>query len=81
MLLQLCFPFVWLAVTVRLYSHLAWLRLNKSIAQCLQRSARFQHSVLVVGDGFAEGVGDWVVCGARGGLAGRLQRVINKSVS
>ena len=82
MLLQLCFPLVWLAVTIRLYVHVSWLRFNKSLATCwrhyTQKAA--PHKILVVGDGFAEGIGDWVVVGSRAGLASRLEKVVNAKV-
>jgi hypothetical protein len=70
----------WLGVTLRLYLGIPWMRFNAWIGRSLFRiSKRPMHSVLVVGDGFAEGAGDWTTLGSLSGLAGHLSDAMARS--
>lgn len=67
--------FWWLVVTVRLYLHVTWLRLNALSARGLSPpspTTATRRKIVILGDGHAEGVGDWVTCGRIGGLEARL---------
>lgn len=60
-----------LLVTVRLWIfHLPWIRFNRWLADVIlrPRQATPRHKLLIVGDGFAEGVGDWVTMLAYSGI-------------
>lgn len=73
---------IWLAVTLRLVFHLLWIRLNNLLARYLyaeQREESCHHTITVIGDGFVEGVGDWVTCFKQAGIAARLQRLIQQN--
>ena len=55
---------------------LAWLRINAQLGRGEgNRSSR--SSVLIIGDGFAEGFGDWIVCGRRAGMSRFLEKMLN----
>lgn len=64
-----------LLVSVRTALHLPWLRFNRwlhAVCRALLRKSevpRRRVRVLLVGDGLAEGVGDWVTVGHRGAIA------------
>lgn len=72
----------WLLVTLRLMLHVPWLRLNRflvEMVEALQALGKGKKAVvqqrptlLIVGDGLAEGVGDWVTLGQLAGLQRRL---------
>lgn len=68
-------------VTVRRWLHMAWIRFNCASAQPRWlTSARKPQSrkLLIVGDGFAEGLGDYVVLGQIPGMAPHLQASIRQ---
>lgn len=78
--------FWWLAVTLRLLLHLGWLRLNSWAVRAFV-GTRLTSSlgdtpvvrkVLILGDGNAEGVGDWVTMGSTGGVQRRLARLLRE---
>lgn len=63
---------------VRLQVHMLWLRLNKWLYFAALSPAKNARYIAVVGDGVAEGVGDWITLGHNPGLAGHLQSLIRK---
>ena len=71
-------------VVVRFWLHLVWLRFNLFLKQpsfiIHARSATF-HKIAVVGDGFAEGVGDRVDAFTAAGVARHLQTLLDKKRS
>ena len=71
-------------VVVRFWLHLVWLRFNLFLKQpsfiIHARSATF-HKIAVVGDGFAEGVGDRVDAFTAAGVARHLQALLDKKRS
>ncbi|CAM9176291.1 unnamed protein product [Choristocarpus tenellus] len=56
-----------------------WIRLNKFMS-CgdgqIRPVSEYRHKVVIIGDGFAEGLGDWVVLGGIAGLVRFLQRKV-----
>ncbi|KNC50892.1 uncharacterized protein AMSG_07127 [Thecamonas trahens ATCC 50062] len=77
---------LFVVVTIREPLALAWLRLNVLLFQNVglaRRLARPEESplpprcVVVVGDGNAEGFGDWITFGTVGGIAPRLEGLLH----
>ena len=69
-----------LAVTVRLYLHLLWINVNREATTMMfppRPKGRLFRKVLIMGDGLASGVGDWVTMGSAAGPAKELQRLLN----
>ena len=71
-------------MVVRRFLHIVWLRFNLFLKQpsfiIHARSATF-HKIAVVGDGFAEGVGDRVDAFTAAGVARHLQTLLDKKRS
>ncbi|CAM9467834.1 unnamed protein product [Pylaiella littoralis] len=64
-------------VALRRALTVAWIRMNKFLTSpdwLIRPVSDFRHKVVLIGDGFAEGLGDWVVMG---GMAG-VTRVLEK---
>jgi len=70
--------FIW--IVIRRWLALLWLRLNRSLVQPgrLEAAGPLRHKLLVIGDGYAEGLGDWVQMGSNAGLVRRLQACVAK---
>jgi hypothetical protein len=82
MLDVLYFAVVWVALTVRLYIAVPWLYLNQWLSQMLQAfTVKPMHHVLVVGDGLAEGVGDWTTAFMASGLSKHLSSALSRATS
>jgi len=80
MLEPVWFILAWVAITLRLYLGIPWLYLNKLLAMPLKvLQKRPLHSVFVVGDGFAEGVGDWTIIGSASGLENHLDAAMERT--
>jgi len=59
--------------------HLWWIRLCVSLMQPFwyhRKTGKTYHKIVVIGDGIAEGVGDYVVMGNNSGVARRLQDLL-----
>mmetsp|Transcript_36448 Transcript_36448/g.114259 ORF Transcript_36448/g.114259 Transcript_36448/m.114259 type:complete len:270 (-) Transcript_36448:271-1080(-) len=71
---------VYLWVLVRRWIALAWVRFNRYLVQPsrLEKATPFRHKLIVIGDGYAEGLGDWVQMGSNGGIVRRLQNLAGK---
>ncbi|KAA0145778.1 hypothetical protein FNF29_08398 [Cafeteria roenbergensis] len=77
MLEPIWYLLTWLAVTLRLYIGVPWLYLNKWLAAPLRIiNHKPMHRIAVIGDGFAEGVGDWTTVMVKSGLAHHLDKAI-----
>ncbi|CAM9781876.1 unnamed protein product [Scytosiphon promiscuus] len=66
-----------LLVVLRRALTVAWIRLNKFLSSAdwlIRPVSDFRHKVVLIGDGFAEGVGDWVVMGGTAGVTRMLER-------
>ncbi|CAN0355480.1 unnamed protein product [Ascophyllum nodosum] len=59
----------YLVLALRRALTVAWIRLNKFMSPPVRSTSEFRHKVVLIGDGFAEGLGDWVVMGGRAGAA------------
>ncbi|CAM9202660.1 unnamed protein product [Phaeothamnion confervicola] len=58
-------------VALRYHWSVAWLRVSKLIRECdffVAPATEMHHKVVIIGDGFAEGLGDWVILGGPAGL-------------
>jgi len=68
---------------VRTHVHLLWIRVHNFLGPyfdfAFTRVSRSDHKIVVVGDGFAQGFGDWVVMGSKPGVCGRLEDIIRKN--
>lgn len=69
---------------IRLTLALLWLRFCRFIiyytnTYSLKPSSQFFHKVVIIGDDFAAGVGDYVTLGSRGGLAEHLTNLVRRS--
>ena len=69
---------------LRLALQLVWLRVNRALWQT--RAVRpgklwTRHKIVVLGDGFAEGFGDWVTCGTVAGLATKLTTALGQTAT
>ena len=56
-----------------------WIRINKALVAAdwtCRPTTDLHHKIVVVGDGFAEGIGYWVVPGGQAGVARFLARQI-----
>lgn len=74
--LQPFLVFAWYWVQLKL--HLAWLRLCKWVYNATLTPPPQTRFIAVIGDGVAEGVGDWVTLGSNPGLAGHIQATIRR---
>eukprot|EP00904_Undaria_pinnatifida_P003377 jgi/Undpi1/1303/HiC_scaffold_11.g04695.m1 len=64
-------------VALRRALTVAWIRLNKFLSSSdwmVRPVTTYRHKVVLIGDGFAEGLGDWVVMGGMAGVARQLER-------
>merc|ERR1740117_1365531 len=67
--------------TVYVQLHELWISLNLLLSRFLTRpSAVPQHKIALIGDGFARGVGDWVVVAQKAGAAGYLQQSLERNI-
>lgn len=68
--------FLW--IVFRRWLAILWVRLNKWLVTPgrLEKVTPLRHKLLVLGDGYAEGLGDWVMLFQSAGLTGRLQRLV-----
>jgi hypothetical protein len=63
-----------------MWFQLFWIRLNKLVAQptfVTRAATETFHKVVVIGDGFAEGLGDYVMFGSVAGVTRMLRSYIN----
>merc|ERR1719261_1007652 len=68
-------------VTVRRWLHIAWIRFNRASAQPRWLTPARKPGVrklLIIGDGFAEGLGDYVTLGTIAGMAPHLATSIRQ---
>jgi hypothetical protein len=66
--------FFLLFITLRRALSVWWIRANRWLGGDPPPSSSNVHKVVIVGDGFAEGAGDWVVMGGPAGPARHLLR-------
>ena len=72
--------YVWFAIRTRF--HLCWICANNYVAEKVDiifgRNYRDMkaHKIVIFGDGFALGYGDWVTMGSRSGVSGYLADLI-----
>ncbi|CAM9567661.1 unnamed protein product [Ectocarpus sp. 12 AP-2014] len=67
----------YLLVALRRALTVTWIRINKFLMKpdwVIRPVADFRHKVVLIGDGFAEGVGDWVVMGGTAGVTRMLEK-------
>ncbi|KAF0694427.1 Aste57867_14724 [Aphanomyces stellatus] len=70
---------LYIYVTVRTFFAWLWLRYCRWVAQPIRlvpRSNEFVHKIVIIGDGFAAGFGDWVTMDSAGGLAQYIAKEI-----
>eukprot|EP00752_Nemacystus_decipiens_P010691 g9522.t1 len=64
-------------VALRRALTVAWIRINKFLTNpdwLIRPVTRYRHKVVIIGDGFAEGLGDWVVMGGMAGVTRMLEK-------
>ena len=79
---DICFGYLYY---LRIVCGLVWLRVNRMLFQrpTTQLGAKrwTHHTIAVIGDGFAEGVGDWITCGTVAGLARTLTTALGQTAT
>eukprot|EP00126_Sphaerothecum_destruens_P008093 Sdes_comp20087_c0_seq4m13035 len=68
--------FLKLLLNIRIFLSLHWGRFIRWSLPQLGASTPLQHKIIVLGDGYASGFGDWVVLGHNSGICGYLEKEI-----
>lgn len=67
----------YLIFIIRFYSHLLWIKLNKYIST---NNYIKSNKIIIIGDGFAEGFGDYITFGSKVGISKYIENEIEKDV-
>lgn len=63
-----------------LFFHYLWIKFNKFMSRELfEKNSLLIHKIVVIGDGFAEGLGDYIVFGQKSGLCNHLDYIIRNT--
>lgn len=65
----------------RFWSHLLWIKFNKWFCIFTDTDRKKCHKIVIIGDGFAEGFGDYIIMGSQPGLSHFLQSEIKSDLN
>lgn len=63
---------------VRFWCHLFWIKFNNWLFRIFDGDSKKYHKIVIIGDGFAEGLGDYIILGRQSGLAHYLESEIRR---